>query len=77
MKEEFGGLGWFKYLMELRKIKAKTRRQVRKLCDKPWKRWRPDNVQAMSPVPQLHVVLVRLGPIDIKDQTKRSSFKHF
>lgn len=46
-------------------------------CDEPWKRWRPDNVQAMSPVPQLRVVLVRLGPIDIKDQTKSSFFKHF
>lgn len=33
MKEESGGLGWFKYLMELRKIKVKTKRQVRKLVD--------------------------------------------
>lgn len=54
----------------------KTSEEVSR-CDEPWKRWRPDNVQAMSPVPQLRVVLVRLGPIDIKDQTKSSFFKHF
>lgn len=33
VKEEFGGLGLSKYLVELRKIKVKTRRQVRKLVD--------------------------------------------
>lgn len=66
-------------LMGLRRIKVKTRRQVRKLVavsspgkDEGSAKRRP----GLLPLPQPHMVLVRCGPRATKDQTESFFFKH-